>query len=571
MDENKILIVNDSKTINFAIKEMAENNYPFTPYYAATFEEVRDLTAKHLFYAAVLDLEFPNSQNEALIDYVIDQKISSIVLTATFNETLRRQILSKPIVDYIVKNSIDDIKHALDIAQNLLYFRQKTAMIVDDSPVARILLSELFEMLSFRIIEAENGIDALQKLSEHDVDIMTIDYHMPGMDGIELIRHIRNAQGIRQPLIFAVTSNESILNKARFIKSGANDYFSKPVQKEEFNHKLGNFFQILRQQEELMRSQKRLEEEQKRHNAYMKTLFDKNPNIVIVANGEGVVNMNEKFFAYFPRYVSVEHFKARHNCICEMFEKVDEDHFLQPQQHGWIQCSMNNPNSQVLIKNGETEYYFSVNGDEIHFDDEVFFIVTFTDISRTYLLQKKFEEYSMIDDLTHVYNRRSFNQMFGREIQRAHRERKYFTFMIIDVDNFKNYNDTYGHDEGDNALRAVSAAINGQLKRSSDHLFRLGGEEFGVIIVDQDPVSSYAHAEKICGAIAELNLPHATNWGYGRVTVSVGFENVDFSSVDLPSQQIFRNADQALYDAKHAGRNRVFQFSPRQYGSYANV
>lgn len=571
MDENKILIVNDSKTINSAIKQLAEGNYPFTPYYAVTSEEVHSLIEDHRFFAAILDLEFPDPQNEALIDYVIDRQISTIVLTSTFNESLRRQILSKSIVDYIVKNSMDDIKHALDIAQNLLYFREKTAMIVDDSPVARILLSELFEMLSFRIIEAENGIDALQKLSEHNVDIMTIDYHMPGMDGIELIRHIRNTPVIRQPLIFAVTSNESVLNKARFIKSGANDYFSKPVQKEEFNHKLGNFFQILHQQEALMRSQKRLEEEQKRHNAYMKTLFDKNPNIVIVANSDGVVNMNEKFFAYFSQYGSVEQFKERHTCICELFEKVDEEHFLQPRQREWIKYGMENPNSQALIKNGDIEYYFSVNSDEIHFDDEMYYIVTFTDISRTYLLQKKFEEYSMIDNLTHIYNRRFFNQIFEREIQRAHRERKHFTFMIIDVDHFKNYNDTYGHDEGDNALRGVSATIKGQLKRSSDYLFRLGGEEFGVIVVDQDPASSHEHAEKIRHAIAELNLPHVNNFGYDRVTVSIGFETIDFAFDDLPSKQIFRNADQALYDAKRAGRNRVFQYVSQQYGSYANV
>lgn len=96
--------------------------------------------------------------------------------------------------------------------------------------------------------------------------------------------------------------------------------------------------------------------------------------------------------------------------------------------------------------------------------------------------QKLAEELSITDELTSLFNRRYFNNLFPQELGRAEREKKTIVLMIIDVDYFKPYNDNYGHQQGDNALRAVSGVLKNTLRRAGDFTFRIGGEEFGVIV-----------------------------------------------------------------------------------------
>lgn len=560
--KKKILVVDDSNTILTAIKSIISESSTFEAHYATSFAEAKKLIAVHDFFAAILDLQLPDSQNGELVDYAISKKIRSVVLTATFDDEVRKKIIRKPIADYLVKNSIEDIRNAVDVLHNLIHFDMQRALVVDDSRLSRMELRKLFEALGFEVIEAEDGLCALALLDNGtDIDVMSIDYEMPGMNGIELIKKIRNKNLPLQPLIFAVSSNESAADKARFIKSGANDFFAKPVQKEEFNHKLGNFFQILSQKKELIRTQKILQAEQSRHSAYMKMLFDKNPNIAIVIDQNGLANANDKFFEYFIHYKNIDDFKARHQCISELFEYVDDPHFLHPNKRNWLEHAISHPHSHILVKDGNKHFYFNVSADEARSDEQVFYIITFTDITRTYLLQKQFEEYSMVDDLTKVYNRRFFNIMFEKEIARARRDNKKLTFLMIDVDNFKRYNDFYGHDAGDDVLSSIGQTMQKHLLRASDYLFRLGGEEFGVLFLDQNLEASEIYANVIRESISALNLPHENNRPYACVTASIGLCNVDFALSDNDEKQIYMLADRALYKAKENGRNRVQSYA----------
>lgn len=96
------------------------------------------------------------------------------------------------------------------------------------------------------------------------------------------------------------------------------------------------------------------------------------------------------------------------------------------------------------------------------------------------IANKKLENVSYTDSLTTLHNRRYFNLVYERELKRAQRTHSYITFMMLDIDYFKQYNDTYGHLEGDYALKSVAKVLKDTLKRPSDYVFRLGGEEFGV-------------------------------------------------------------------------------------------
>jgi len=169
--------------------------------------------------------------------------------------------------------------------------------------------------------------------------------------------------------------------------------------------------------------------------------------------------------------------------------------------------------------------------------------------------KKRIEEISILDELTALYNRRYFNQIFDKELKRAKRENKIFVFMMMDVDNFKKYNDTYGHSSGDDVLQKVANVLKTTLMRSGDIAFRLGGEEFGVIMSVTKEEDAKSLTEKMKDMLFELNIEHLGNEDFGVVTASFGVKIVREPYEEM--QDIYKEADNALYDAKRAGRNSV--------------
>ena len=168
---------------------------------------------------------------------------------------------------------------------------------------------------------------------------------------------------------------------------------------------------------------------------------------------------------------------------------------------------------------------------------------------------KKLENVSYTDTLTSLHNRRYFNFVYDKELKRAKRERKFITFMMLDIDFFKQYNDTYGHIEGDKALKSVAGVLKEILKRPSDYVFRLGGEEFGVILSDTDAKNSAKVALKICEAIKSKKIPHKNSNANEYLTISVGLVCCVADDA-LDEEVLIRKADEMLYKAKEEGRDR---------------
>lgn len=170
-------------------------------------------------------------------------------------------------------------------------------------------------------------------------------------------------------------------------------------------------------------------------------------------------------------------------------------------------------------------------------------------------VNKKLENASYTDSLTHLYNRRYFNMVYDRELKRAKRTHSYITFMMLDVDFFKQYNDTYGHLEGDAALRAVAKALGDVLKRPSDFIFRLGGEEFGVLLTQTDEKDSARLAEAICQRVREKEIRHESSKVSEHLSISIGL--VCCIADDALDGNLFMSqADAMLYAAKEQGRDR---------------
>lgn len=160
-----------------------------------------------------------------------------------------------------------------------------------------------------------------------------------------------------------------------------------------------------------------------------------------------------------------------------------------------------------------------------------------------------------LDGLTGIANRRHFDETLGREWRRSMRQGAEFSILMCDVDLFKAYNDTLGHQEGDECLRRVAQALAAAMDRGGDLVARYGGEEFAVILPETSLAGGQIVAERMRQAIESLNIAHPTAAG-GKVTISVGLAS-GIAMPEIDPAKLVKTADRALYHAKHEGRNRV--------------
>jgi len=161
---------------------------------------------------------------------------------------------------------------------------------------------------------------------------------------------------------------------------------------------------------------------------------------------------------------------------------------------------------------------------------------------------------AITDPLTNIYNRRHFDTIFEHFYARASSEEKSISFFMIDIDNFKKYNDNYGHQKGDEALQAVAKTLQEQLHRTDDYLFRLGGEEFSILLYDTPEDFLRTLSDKIHEALKRLQIEHKYNEDFGQLTVSMGVTR-SVCAEDTSKFNIYNSADEALYQSKENGRN----------------
>ncbi len=167
---------------------------------------------------------------------------------------------------------------------------------------------------------------------------------------------------------------------------------------------------------------------------------------------------------------------------------------------------------------------------------------------------KELERLSSLDGLTGIPNRRIFDEVLDKEWKRAVREHACISLLLIDIDYFKLFNDTYGHQGGDDCLERVAKALDGGLKRGGDMVARYGGEEFAVILPSTDADGAANIARTLCDAVNALNITHTQSQATDHVTISIGVASWSPAVGDEPSQLITL-ADEALYRVKDQGRN----------------
>ena len=275
-----------------------------------------------------------------------------------------------------------------------------------------------------------------------------------------------------------------------------------------------------------------------------------NENIIISSTDkQGIITDVSEAFCKISGYTKEEligqtHNLIRHPDMSDSFYKDMWDTLLSKKE--WKGEIKNKD------KSGHDYWVFAIITPVLKNDD----IVGFTAI-RTNITDKKHIEYlSITDELTQLYNRRFFNTKIEKEINRAKRENTYLSFLIMDIDYFKEFNDTYGHQKGDFALEEVSKVLKKYTNRSSDFAFRLGGEEFGIITrLEKEKIIEFAN--NIKNEIEELHIEHRESSISEYLTISIGITSR--TGLDLlDSNTLYKEADDSLYLAKNKGRNCIF-------------
>ncbi|NDY43442.1 diguanylate cyclase, partial [Dissulfurirhabdus thermomarina] len=408
----RVLVVDDSRTIRRAIERKIESALGFEVASAKTFAEARELIESGgRFFVAILDLNLPDAPDGEVVDYVLARKIPVIVLTATFSDDVRDRMQEKNILDYFVKEG--------DIAESIIRLVQRIhdnqgikVLVAEDSSFMRHALRALLENLRLQVLEAADGEEALQVLADNpDVKVVITDYHMPKIDGFELVTRIRRDHPRGKLAVIGISAYGHGALSAKFLKNGADDFLVKPF-------------------------------------------------------------LNEEFY-------------CRVNQNIELIEKI-----------------------------------------------------------------RRIEESSIRDHLTRLYNRRYLYEAGGKLFENARRGNLTLTTALLDIDFFKEINDTLGHDAGDQALRHLAAFLEQNL-RTADILARFGGEEFCILATNIQPGAAAQVFERIRRSIAETSF--RVRGKNVKLRVSVG---VATRLRDSLAEMITR-ADELLYEAKKAGRNRV--------------
>lgn len=177
-----------------------------------------------------------------------------------------------------------------------------------------------------------------------------------------------------------------------------------------------------------------------------------------------------------------------------------------------------------------------------------------------YLKNKKYinkiEELTITDGMTGLYNRRYFDEVFEKSLKIQQRTGQTLIFIIFDIDFFKQYNDTYGHQAGDVAIKAIAQSTKESLRRAGDMAFRLGGEEFGILCVGMSKSEVLPFAQSIRKNIENRKIEHKSSYVSSYLTISMGVIVVESGMIKSTSE-IYKHADDALYLAKESGRNQV--------------
>lgn len=232
----KVLIVEDSAIVAKVLMHLARQELEHEVLFAASFAEAKVLCDQHAndIFAAIVDLTLPDAPDGEVVDYTLQQKIPTIVLTGSYDDKRREQLMSKGVVDYVTKDGRYSYQYALSSVNRLYKNQSIKVLVVEDSLTMRKHIVNLLSRHQFQMLQAVDGRDAIKVFLENpDIKLMITDYNMPNMDGFELVKNLRSKYEKFDLVIIGLSAEGEQSVSVKFIKTGANDFLSKPFNPEE--------------------------------------------------------------------------------------------------------------------------------------------------------------------------------------------------------------------------------------------------------------------------------------------------------------------------------------------------
>ncbi len=417
---------------------------------------------------------------------------------------------------------------------------------VEDEAAIREGYGRALQRICQTVHLAENGEEGLELYRKYRPDIIVSDIRMPRMDGIDMVKAIK-AIDPECAFIFTTAYNDSNY-MLEALEMQANGYLQKPVQKRLLQEKIVRLAgAILRERE---RKVQRMELE--RQKAILQNVLDHEKNLLLVTDFHKALFANRAFLETFNA-ADVDTFNARcidiealflpfpgylHGGLCKEGERFID----------LVERSEENRRMVTMIgAQGEPRAYH-INISRIVHEALEAFLISLTDITRMNIEKLSTEKKAYHDQLTGLYNRNKFDELFELEMNRVKRYGVQSSLVMLDIDHFKRFNDTYGHLIGDKVLVALADTIAHNI-RNTDVFARWGGEEF-ILLLPETPLHAACKlVEKLRQKVHEIEIEEAA-----PVTASFGVTQL---RSDDTLKSAFRRADEALYEAKGAGRDCI--------------
>ena len=429
-------------------------------------------------------------------------------------------------------------------------------LVVDDTQANIALLTEILEKQGYRISAAQNSEQAL-KIANHIIpDLILLDVMMPDIDGFETCRQLKSNDKTQSIPIIFVTAKTEIEDLITGFSLGAVDYIYKPFQSEEILARVKSQLTIQDLNGQLVKSEREIRHLLIKYQNQSQRLEQIVNNVIdgiMEITSTGIIQLVnpaiERLFGYKAEELYLTNFT---DLLAEPFASQYSEQLMKRNTEYAVF------NEQKIIeiigkrKNGKP---FPIEFTIVKMpSDEIIYLVVIRDITEHKDKEEKLRHLSYIDPLTQLANRRRFDESFPREWMRSQRNNKPLAFIMIDIDFFKQYNDTYGHLAGDVCLTTISNLIQNNIKRPGDTIARIGGEEFALILPDTDSKGAVKIAKQLRDSVKDLSIAHGTSI-YEVVTISLGIAVCSDKKQSGSYKILYSLADKALYQAKNSGRN----------------
>jgi diguanylate cyclase (GGDEF)-like protein len=413
-------------------------------------------------------------------------------------------------------------------------------LVVEDDASSALMITRLLSKYGARVESAVDGIEGLQKFREQPFSIVITDINMPGMNGLELVSRIKALDPDIQ--IIATSANRQAECLVAAIELGFNDYILKPIMIEKLLlsvKRCSDIFAVKRQ----------LENEREKFRT------------VVESMGEGVTIKDLNFKILYQNRAMTEMYGDRTGSACFNIFGLES-----PCQECPIVLTLkdglNHSACRSLQLEGKTFYIESsaslLRDSQGNITGSVEII---RDISERIKNEQTIHDLAFLDPLTGLANRRLFEDRLEQVIAKSRRYDKQFGLLSLDLDNFKEINDTFGHEAGDQVLIEAAERIRACCKRDLDTISRQGGDEFCIIFTDCGGKDNLAAVAE--NLLEEFARPFQLTDTLVKVTTSIGISIFPDNGTEMKKLEVA--SDRAMYAAKRAGRN-TYRFSLPETG-----